>query len=206
MSPVTAASCFLLGIILIVGDIRFSSAAQKTTTEVTGSTTTVTVTAVPGNTSDVEESITEEEDADDDGVVTADDAVESDEADDVGEVSAAKEEADVELLDVGSNETATVEDTSEHSPETTAAAAAAAADDNDESLTSSIWSHNPPVDFAALKADHDLMHSLTDYLGRFGIKMPTSLINRVDKTDLCAENSIGGLQCKHRVCNIKFEI
>lgn len=73
-------------------------------------------------------------------------------------------------------------------------AAAAVAD---ETLSATVLSSiQSPLDFAALKADRDLMTSLQEYLSRFGIKLPQALISRVDKTDLCAENALGGLKCK----------
>jgi hypothetical protein len=74
---------------------------------------------------------------------------------------------------------------------------ASAAADADETLSASVLtSIQSPLDFAALKADRDLMTSLQEYLSRFGIKLPQALISRVDKTDLCAENALGGLKCK----------
>ena len=52
-----------------------------------------------------------------------------------------------------------------------------------------------PVDFAALKADQELMGSLREYLSRYGISLPEQLVNQVDQTDLCPDHAQDGLKC-----------
>lgn len=109
-----------------------------------------------------------------------------------------EEETDEEPVDVGtarsSGKQADSVDTGADDDEVDSAAAAAGS--AGASPLTSLPSFQSPVDFAALKADGDLMNSLTEYLGRFGIKLPKALITRVAETDLCAENAIDGLKCK----------
>jgi len=52
-----------------------------------------------------------------------------------------------------------------------------------------------PMDLASLKADADLLSRLIDYLTRFGVRLPTTLINRVQDTDLCPDNAQEGIRC-----------
>jgi len=49
------------------------------------------------------------------------------------------------------------------------------------------------VDLLALKVDHSLMSSLDKWLGRYGIKMPQSVLKTIDEMDLCPERASDGM-------------
>jgi len=49
------------------------------------------------------------------------------------------------------------------------------------------------VDLLALKVDHSLMSSLDNWLARYGIKMPQSVLKTIDEMDLCPERASDGM-------------
>jgi len=49
------------------------------------------------------------------------------------------------------------------------------------------------VDLLALKVDHSLMSSLDQWLARYGIKMPQSVLKTIDEMDLCPERASDGM-------------
>ena len=49
------------------------------------------------------------------------------------------------------------------------------------------------VDLLALKVDHSLMSRLDQWLGRYGIKMPQSVLKTIDEMPICPEHASDGM-------------
>jgi hypothetical protein len=52
------------------------------------------------------------------------------------------------------------------------------------------------VDLLALKVDKSLMTSLDQWLGKYGIQLPNSLIKTIEQMDLCPEKASEGMRRK----------